>query len=78
MSYMTRALKARDPRFARILSKLGYSAPIVAVVEPALEHDRDEPDIEGLRQEYEDLAGEPADKRWGAARLKSELAAIEG
>jgi hypothetical protein len=26
-SYMTRALRARDPRFARILGRLGYAAP---------------------------------------------------
>lgn len=26
-SYMTRALQANDPRFARVLGKMGYTAP---------------------------------------------------
>jgi hypothetical protein len=78
--YMTRALRARDRRYESVLTKLGYGAPADAeVVKPAPEPVKaPEEDIEALRAAYEAKAGEPADKRWGAARIKSELAAIEG
>ena len=29
--------------------------------------------IEGLRREYEELTGKPADKRWGAEKLEEEI-----
>lgn len=36
-SYMTRALQAKDPRFARILGKLGYQAPADAAPEASMD-----------------------------------------
>lgn len=33
----------------------------------------DEGDIDTLRAEYKSLSGEDADKRWGEARLKTEI-----
>jgi len=34
-SYMTRAMRARDPRFARILGKLGYDRRDMVAIDPA-------------------------------------------
>ena len=89
--YMTRALRARDRRYESVLVKLGYGAPqeaVVAppapavmppVVEPKVDLVKEpEEDIEALRAAYEAKAGEPADKRWGATRIKIALAAFEG
>jgi hypothetical protein len=61
-SYMTRALKSRDPRFARLLGKLGYRDPTPAV-DP----------LDVLRIEAE-AAGGKVDRRWGEARLREEIA----
>lgn len=33
--YMTRALRSRDPRFARVLAKLGHDAPARRIEKPA-------------------------------------------
>ncbi len=40
--------------------------------EPEPEPAKDE-SIEGLRREYEELTGKPADKRWGAEKLEEEI-----
>jgi hypothetical protein len=44
-------------------------APRAAVLDPA-------DDLDVLRTEYEMRAGKPADKRWGATRLKTEIEAL--
>lgn len=36
-SYMTRALKAHDPRFAKVLSRLGYGRADLIAEEPQTE-----------------------------------------
>lgn len=68
-TYMTRAMKARDPRFSRILGKLGYGTE-QATPEP-------EDEIEALRAEAEQL-GIEVDGRWGEKRLKAEIAKAIG
>jgi hypothetical protein len=65
-SYMTRALKARDPRFARILGRLGYAT--TAVAEPV-------DDLADLRAEYADVVGKKAYHAWDAATLLEKIAA---
>lgn len=66
-SYMTRAMRAQDPRFARILGKLGYGTKVV-VAEPVEPED----DLDVLRAEAESL-GVDVDGRWGEKRLKQEI-----
>ena len=47
--YMDRALKAKDPRFARILGKLGYERRDMVAAEPVADDD----DLAALRAEYQ-------------------------
>lgn len=89
-SYMTRALRSRDPRYARILGKLGYGQslvtathePVAAPAGPVVprpappEDDRDD-DLDVLRAEYVAATGEEPDGRWGAARLRREIDAAK-
>jgi hypothetical protein len=42
-SYMTRALRARDPRFATILGKLGYERSDMSAAEPEATPEEPEP-----------------------------------
>lgn len=59
--YMDRAMKSRDPRFARVLGKLGYSSS------------GPPPDpLEPLRAEAQ-LLGVQVDGRWGEAKLRAEI-----
>lgn len=66
--YFTRALKARDPRYARIFGKLGYStADLVA-------DDAVPTDINALRDLYEQVVGKKAFNGWDAATLSAKIA----
>lgn len=75
-SYMTRALKARDPRFARVLGKLGYETTDLS----AQEVDSDAVDEDGaadltkLRVEYDEVFGKKPYHGWDAATLASKIA----
>lgn len=40
--YMTRALQANDPRFARVLGKLGYEAPADELPEVSMDLKKDD------------------------------------
>lgn len=80
-SYMTRALQARDPRYARILGKLGYEQPdMQAASLPSSSADADEPvdDIASLRAEYEHVVGKKAFHGWDADALREKIAAAQG
>lgn len=78
-SYMDRALKARDPRYARILSKLGYErrdmvaapAPAPVVVAPGAD------DMAALRAEYQAVVGKRPFLGWGAETLREKIAAAK-
>ncbi len=68
-SYMTRALKAQDPRFARILGNIGYErADIVSTHEAGVD------DMTQLRKEYQDVVGKRAFNGWDAETLKAKIA----
>ena len=41
-TYMTRALQSRDPRFANVLGRMGYSAPADAAPEISMDLKKDE------------------------------------
>ncbi|RVO34820.1 hypothetical protein [Sinorhizobium meliloti] len=69
-SYMTRAMRARDPRYATILGKLGY-ARADAVAAPA--SSSDDP-LTDLRKQYQDIVGKRPFHGWDAETLEAKLA----
>ena len=72
--YMDRAMRAADPRFARILGKLGYqrSDMTAAKVEEA---EADE--LDALRDEYKEAVGKRAYHGWDADELREKIAAAK-
>lgn len=68
-NYMNRALKARDPRFARILGKLGYERADM-VSDDGVGVD----DLTHLRKEYQEVVGKRAFNGWDAETLKAKIA----
>lgn len=65
--YFTRALKARDPRYARIFDKLGYrTTDLVAEELPA--------DLDALRDFYEKVVGKRPFNGWSAETLSDKIA----
>lgn len=87
-SYMTRALNAGDPRFARVLGKLGYDRNDVVAVPNAsdpLDHDGDgkkggsksaplDDEVTALRTQYQNKFGKRAYHGWDAKTLTEKLA----
>ena len=69
-TYMTRALKSHDPRFARILGKLGYERRDLVAAEPVADDD----DLAALRAEYQDVVGKKAYHGWSADELRAKIA----
>ena len=84
---MTRAMKSRDPRFSRILGKLGYdtkvevAAPAEALqtpatpvpVVPASEAD----ELATVRAEYSEVVGKRPFMGWDVAMLREKIAAAK-
>ena len=68
-SYMTRALQARDPRFADILGKLGHEAPEKKREEIA------EEELTAVRAEYKEKMGKQAYHGWDADTIREKMAA---
>jgi len=67
-SYMTRAMTHRDPRFARILGRLGYEGRALAAEEP-------KPDeLAILREQYQAALGKRPFMGWDADRLRLKIA----
>jgi hypothetical protein len=74
-AYFTRALKARDPRFARIFDKLGYrTTDMVAADQVEPEPAQTETDVPALRAAYEQALGKKPFPGWDAATLLSKIA----
>lgn len=74
-SYMTRALRARDPRYATILGRLGYDrTDMRAATAPKAKPD----DLKALRDEYQDKVGKRPYHGWDAATLKAKIAEAKG
>lgn len=71
--YMTRALRSADPRYARILSKLGYGRRDMVVTGAPQEAERD--DIKTLREEYQRVIGRKPFNGWDADTLRQKIAA---
>jgi hypothetical protein len=70
LSYMDRALRAQDPRYARILGKLGYGRRDMRAREPL----DPEEELKALREEYQDVVGKRAYHGWDAETLKAKIA----
>lgn len=67
--YMDRALRASDPRFARVLGKLGYKRSDMAA---QAEIQQDE--LTSLRAEYQRLYEKRAYHGWDADELRAKIA----
>ncbi|MDX3929244.1 MAG: hypothetical protein QHC90_26015 [Shinella sp.] len=74
-SYMTRALRARDPRFRTILGKLGYDRRdlVAATADETPEPPTDDL-ITELRQQYHDAVGKRPFHGWDAETLQAKIA----
>ena len=72
--YMDRALRANDPRFARVLSKLGYERRDMQASEapPVATPKHDE--ITLLRAEYDRLYRKRPFMGWDEAKLREKIA----
>jgi hypothetical protein len=68
-SYMTRAMRAHDPRFANVLGKLGYERGDMTAAPPAPVED-----ITTVRAEYFDVVGKRAFNGWDIETLKAKIA----
>lgn len=66
-SYMTRAMRSADPRYRRILTRLGYGKPVKRP-------ERDE--MTELRQEYERVVGKRPFHGWDASKLREKMAEV--
>ena len=77
-SYMDRALRHKDPRYARILDKMGYgtrhmvaaSVPVDPVSDEADEGD----ELAQLRAQYQEVMGKRPFHGWDAETLKAKMA----
>lgn len=66
--YMDRALRSSDPRYARVLTKLGYGRRDMRAAES-------EPDgLAALRAEYERVVGKRPFNGWDAETLLEKMA----
>lgn len=73
-SYLDRAERARDPRFARILGKLGYERRDM-VATPSSTGPAD--DLSAMREEYEAKVGKRPYHGWDTATLREKIAAAK-
>jgi len=74
-SYMDRALRAQDPRYARILGKLGYDRRDLRA---AAQTPDPEEELKALREEYQDAVGKRPYHGWDAETLKTKIAEAKG
>lgn len=70
--YMDRAMRSADPRFARILGRLGYQRSDMTAQAQAEEPDDD--DLTDLRAEYQDVVGKRAYHGWDRETLLVKIA----
>lgn len=70
-TYMDRALRARDPRYARVLERLGYQRSDMQAAKPVEPVD----EMAELRAEYERVIGRQPFMGWDAATLRQKIAA---
>lgn len=86
-TYMTRALRSKDRRYAVALGKLGYAEPLKAEAseKDPLDHDGDgrkggsvkpekDEGLVALRAEYKEVVGRRAFANWDAETLRVKIA----
>ena len=70
-SYMDRAMRSADPRFARVLGKLGYQrSDMVAKTVAEKEDDA----LTDLRAQYQEATGKRAYHGWDVDTLREKIA----
>ncbi|HYC66651.1 hypothetical protein [Brevundimonas sp.] len=74
--YMDRAAASRDPRFARVLGKLGYERRDM-VARPAPMPAAAPSEIEVLREAYQKALGKRPFNGWDATTLREKIAAAK-
>lgn len=74
MSYMDRALRAKDRRFARVLGKLGYQRSDMAPETAAAPVE----DIKDVRAEYKAVTGKKPYNGWDIPTLREKIAEAKG
>ncbi len=76
-TYMDRAMKAKDPRFARILGSLGYVRSDLQATPKSLKAPKAD-EITMLRAEYQRVVGKKPFGAWKADKLREKIAAAKG
>ena len=73
-TYMDRAMTARDPRYAKILGKLGYERRDMVAEQPkdASETETDD-ELTTLRAQYQEVVGKRAYHGWSAEELQEKI-----
>ena len=69
-SYMDRAMRSADPRFARILGKLGYQRSDMAA---KFDAEKEEDELTELRSQYQEAVGKRAYHGWSADEIRSKI-----
>jgi len=69
-TYMDRAMRSSDPRYARVLKKLGYGGSADRSTPAPAPAD----DLSALRAEYEQLVGKRPFMDWDADKLREKIA----
>ncbi len=73
--YMTRAMKSKDLRFARILSKLGYDRrDMVADQAPAADETQQDDELTQARGDYQAALDKKPYHGWDVETLRAKIA----
>lgn len=72
-SYMDRAMRSADPRFARVLGKLGYQRSDL-IAKANAEAEKEEDELTELRAQYQEVVGKRAYHAWDAGTLREKIA----
>lgn len=67
-TYMDRALQSRDPRFARVLGKLGYDRRDMGA------EGQEADELSPLREQYQAIVGKRPFMGWDADTLRQKMA----
>ncbi len=76
--YMDMALRRSDPRYARILGKLGYSTRDMRSADQAVVPVNSDNDLADLRDEYQQFVGKRPFHGWDAPTLREKIAEAKG
>ncbi|MDJ1632683.1 hypothetical protein [Rhizobium rhizogenes] len=75
-TYMTRALASSDRRFAIILGKLGYTAPVTSEALGVLSSADGDTELTALRAKYQEKFGRRPAKTWDIQTLALKIAEV--